>query len=723
MKINSVELESIRSYTQGQIEFPSGTVLLSGDVGHGKSTLLMAVEFALFGLRGSQLSGEDLLREGTNEGSVRLEFTVNKKNYEIERNLKRHGDSVRQESGYLIKNSARQELSPRELKARVFKILGYPMEMLSKRKSLIYRYTVYTPQEKMKEILEASDESRLDTLRKVLGINKYKEIRDNVVTVRRASKHYQNTLQGIYSDLDEKKEDKKQLEEKTSELEKSIAGLKEKKKNRKQELEKHRKRKQDIQEKVQKFHELDKKESNQENDLKNHKNQLKEKENKKKELEQKIQGIKELEKPSDKQLSKIKEETQELQQKKEKYLQENKGITKEIDELLNKKEDIEQKQKELDKQLSNKKAGKKTIEKTTQDLEEAGSECPVCGHELTEEHRRKELEKKRKRIQELEKQIKEHENQEEQAKKDKKELKDKIKQKKDKEIQKVNKKIKERKKLRKKVKEYTEKQEKKKELEQDLEKKQEKIQETRKRIQETRKTLQRTRQELEKVKHVKQKEQEIEKKLEQARKKLSNTKEKLASKKTQLKDTQKNLEDLKKEIRKKKEAKKLNQKIEKHKNWLEGLGELSSTIEEQFMLNLQKRFNNLFNEWFDVLVENDELDVRVNEKFSPIIEREGYQTSYHRLSGGERTSVALAYRLALNEVVNFLVEGINTKDLIILDEPTDGFSTSQLDKVRDIIRDLDISQMILVSHELKVESYVENVINVRKEAGESVIEY
>ena len=100
----------------------------------------------------------------------------------------------------------------------------------------------------------------------------------------------------------------------------------------------------------------------------------------------------------------------------------------------------------------------------------------------------------------------------------------------------------------------------------------------------------------------------------------------------------------------------------------------------------------------------------------------GYETEVSNLSGGEKTSLALAYRLALNKVINDVIENIKTKDLIILDEPTDGFSSEQLDKVREVIDMLHLSQVLIVSHETKIESFVDNVIRVRKEEHVSQVE-
>jgi len=85
------------------------------------------------------------------------------------------------------------------------------------------------------------------------------------------------------------------------------------------------------------------------------------------------------------------------------------------------------------------------------------------------------------------------------------------------------------------------------------------------------------------------------------------------------------------------------------------------------------------------------------------------------LSGGERTSCALAYRLALNKVINDVIDTIRTKDIIILDEPTDGFSSEQLDRMRDLLDSVNMKQVIIVSHESKIESFVEHVIRIVKD--------
>jgi DNA repair exonuclease SbcCD ATPase subunit len=68
------------------------------------------------------------------------------------------------------------------------------------------------------------------------------------------------------------------------------------------------------------------------------------------------------------------------------------------------------------------------------------------------------------------------------------------------------------------------------------------------------------------------------------------------------------------------------------------------------------------------------------------------------------------------------LSSIKTRDIIILDEPTEGFSEFQLDKLRDVLQELDVGQLIIVSHEQKVEGFVDSVVKLRKEAGNSSID-
>jgi len=222
MILRSLKLENIRSYINEKITFPEGSVLLSGDIGSGKSSILLGIEFALFGIMRAELSGSSLLRHGANTGSVELMFEISNNKYVIKRTLKRTKTSVTQDSGYILTNDVKFEGTPVELKAKIIGLLGYPEELITRSKSLIYRYTVYTPQEEMKQILVEDKDTRLNTLRKIFGIDKYKAIKENSVIFIRELKRKQSEYKIKLERYDELKDEIKNDQEKVQGLDKDI---------------------------------------------------------------------------------------------------------------------------------------------------------------------------------------------------------------------------------------------------------------------------------------------------------------------------------------------------------------------------------------------------------------------------------------------------------------------------------------------------------------------
>ena len=87
MIIRNIILQNIRSYkTPPPIQLATGTTLFEGDIGSGKSTILLSIEFALFGL--GDIEGAYLLRHGEKTGSVHLEFTVDSHEYRVFRSTR-----------------------------------------------------------------------------------------------------------------------------------------------------------------------------------------------------------------------------------------------------------------------------------------------------------------------------------------------------------------------------------------------------------------------------------------------------------------------------------------------------------------------------------------------------------------------------------------------------------------------------------------------------------
>jgi exonuclease SbcC len=181
------------------------------------------------------------------------------------------------------------------------------------------------------------------------------------------------------------------------------------------------------------------------------------------------------------------------------------------------------------------------------------------------------------------------------------------------------------------------------------------------------------------------------------------------------------VEELGKEIQSKEREKKTSERLKEYQMWLEDyLMPTLETIEKQVMVNINQEFNQHFQKWWGMLVEDPSKESRIDEEFTPLVEQDGYEQDYNYLSGGEKTSLALAYRLSLNTIVQKVSAGIKS-NLLILDEPTDGFSKEQLFKIREILDELKCPQVIMVSHEKELESFAHQVMRIEKKNGISQI--
>ena len=722
MKINEVELKNIRSYRDtGPIKLPPGTVLISGDVGSGKSSLLMGIEFALFGIRRGELTGGDLLTEGKRKGEVTLNFSVRGNDYEVHRELKRTSRGVGQESGYLIDENGKTELQPRELKARVFKILGYPLEMVRNQKSLIYRYTVYTPQEKMREIIEADDDDRLDILRKLFGINRYKRIMDNAGLVKTELRKKHDILSDRARNLDKIQDDKDELEDCIEKEEQELDVSTEEKREVKEKIRELKRDKDELSDELEKYHEAEKEKEGLKNNMENLKGIIHKTKENKEDNKEKLDELKKLERPTDYDLEEIENELEVLKKQKESYLKDEENIP-EIQKELESQDELKYDIKGLtdDKQLLENK--NKSIKDSLEELQEAGAECPVCGHELTDKHREEEIRKKRERIDEIDVKIAEVEKKITEKKATLDQLRSTIDVKKEEQVEKLDEEIKEKKSLKDELDTYMENMKEKEEIEEEIGELELDLKEKEDRKKELDNRIELITEEIEERKEVRSEIDEIEEQIEKKQQNLQNILGKIGELKSSINKDKEKVEEVEERISEKIKCKELADRCNSYQTWMDKyLVNLMFTIEKRYMASLQQRFDSYFDKWFNSLVDGSDLKVRIDDRFAPVITRDGYQTRFRRLCGGERTAVSLAYRLSLNKVMNILVEDIMTDNLIMLDEPTDGFSMEQLDKIRDVINELNFEQIILVSHEPKVEGYVDKVLSVQKEDGHSVV--
>ncbi|HUW43556.1 MAG TPA: AAA family ATPase [Bacillota bacterium] len=680
MILKKITLNNIRSYKNQEVRFPEGSTLLSGDIGSGKTSVLLGIEFALFGLQPGQ-RGSSLLKNGENEGGVVLEFEVDGKEIVVERTLKK-GKTISQDYCAININGEKKEFSVTELKDRVLEILSYPKEF-SKKQNILYKFTVYTPQEEMKQIILEDPDTRVNTLRHVFGIDKYKKILENAAILSSKLREEKRIRESMIENLEQ---EKASLVSKEDELEAKHYNLvsiekelflktEERKKvlEEKEEISKKIEERKKLQQEIEKTRimVLNKKE-NFSNNLKiimQIEDQIKESS----EIgfdEEKFRGL-------EGQIVSLKKQREELNE-------ENLRITSQINSSVIKNQENE------------------VLKKKITQIEI----CPTCLQDVDPVYKSNVVNKLESNNSENIKKIEEFTF-------DKKKILEilaKVEESlslSEKQLQEMNiSKIK-----------LQNIDEKKKRLE-EIKKLNESIQKDTEILNQHIESLNVSVFELNKFENIfKEKQEELDAAMKQER----ITEIKVAELKKEIEVFSRQIEEFKERIKKTEEIKERLGHITKLEAWLsKDFSSLITFIEKNVMIKLKTEFSKLFERWFSMLV-SDVFDVSLDDNFTPIIGYQDYETDYSYLSGGERTAVALAYRLSLNQLVNSLLSKIKTHDIVILDEPTDGFSEQQLDKMRDVLRQLDVRQLIIVSHEQKIESFVENIIRFRKEQGISKI--
>jgi exonuclease SbcC len=118
------------------------------------------------------------------------------------------------------------------------------------------------------------------------------------------------------------------------------------------------------------------------------------------------------------------------------------------------------------------------------------------------------------------------------------------------------------------------------------------------------------------------------------------------------------------------------------------------------------------------------LNLKIDETYSPFIcSEEGYEREVSNLSGGERTLLAFAYRIGLGQLIMQSRTG-HGLFILLLDEPTEslGREDGSVDRLAEAVRRLKaIEQIIAVTHNEAFAEKAEHVIRIEKEAGESQV--
>src|SRR3972149_8055711 len=170
MIIKKLALENVRSHARLELNFNEGITVITGRTGSGKSTILMSVEYALFG-GSTGINYESMLRRGAENGSITLTFEHENNEYEIKRGFKRSSDHVSFDKDTLSLG-VNDEIVPviervKDFDEKIRQLTGYD--------SNIFSVMSYTRQDEIRKLIELKDEARQDYIDRILQLSKYKE--------------------------------------------------------------------------------------------------------------------------------------------------------------------------------------------------------------------------------------------------------------------------------------------------------------------------------------------------------------------------------------------------------------------------------------------------------------------------------------------------------------------------------------------------------------------
>ncbi len=166
--ITSIELGDFLSHSETKLNFENGVTVFVGDNGAGKSSIIDALTFALFG-KHTRKSNKGLIKRGAIQGFSKVEFTINGKQYQAVRKIDSKGGLAAKFSEKV--NDEIKEIAAGERKQfgesmthEIEKIIGLDFEKL--------KIASIVQQGELNSIIKAKPKEFKELLNAVIGIDK-----------------------------------------------------------------------------------------------------------------------------------------------------------------------------------------------------------------------------------------------------------------------------------------------------------------------------------------------------------------------------------------------------------------------------------------------------------------------------------------------------------------------------------------------------------------------
>ena len=232
--ITSIELGDFLSHSETKLEFGNGVTIFVGQNGAGKSSIIDAITFALFGQH-TRKSNKGLIKRGSNQGFAKVEFSINERQYQAVRKIDSKGGLAakftEKNNGELVEIAVGERKQFGEsMTHEVEKIIGLDFEKL--------KIASIVQQGELNAIIKAKPKEFKELLNAIIGIDKLdiaseamKTINKNFRAKIREDIGYDDThidillrdLQKYKTELEDTKPQKESLKIKQVQLQKEVA--------------------------------------------------------------------------------------------------------------------------------------------------------------------------------------------------------------------------------------------------------------------------------------------------------------------------------------------------------------------------------------------------------------------------------------------------------------------------------------------------------------------
>ena len=237
--ITSIELGDFLAHTNTKLDFDNGVTVFVGDNGAGKSSIIDAITFALFGQH-TRKSNKGLIKRGSNQGFAKVNFSVNGKNFEAVRKIDSKG-TLSATFSELI-GDERIEIAAGERKqfgesmtSEIENVIGLDFEKL--------KVASIVQQGELNAIINSKPKEFKELLNAIIGIDKLDVASESMKTVNKEFRQnirekigYDDThieilskdLEKYQKDIEEATPHKNQLQMSQEKLQKEVESLRKK---------------------------------------------------------------------------------------------------------------------------------------------------------------------------------------------------------------------------------------------------------------------------------------------------------------------------------------------------------------------------------------------------------------------------------------------------------------------------------------------------------------